>query len=153
MSDSQLIRIQKLVQKLKATHTEEEIKDLKVEETERLSSHLNKHSDSCKTCQTHLDLLESNLVTWVTQEDISKQQQKEHKKQLDESRLHLKKEHQMVDENTGLALGISLGLSIGTALGLLIFKNVALGIGPGIAIGVAIGAGIDENYKKEGRVL
>lgn len=153
MSDEQLIRIQKLVQKLKSTHTEEEMKDLKAEETERLSSHLNKHSDLCNACQTHLDILESNLLTWVTHEDLSKQQQEEHKKQLEESRLHLKKKHQMVDENTGLALGISVGLSIGTALGLLLFKNIAIGIGAGMAIGVAIGAGIDEEYKKEERIL
>lgn len=96
--------------------------------------------------------IENILALPLIRNEKGKLEGKAFLKAVNELKIHIQKQYNLVSKGYYVAIYMPLGVAIGLPFGL-IFKNIALGLPIGIGIGLAIGGALDQKAKKEGRVL
>ncbi|KPU44464.1 hypothetical protein OXPF_19580 [Oxobacter pfennigii] len=139
---------------LKKQLGDKEVKKFNLEFLKRAAVRMNSFSNTCETCEKHMEELAIFVEYLSTKSDfLEKQDQKEYQRRVNDIVTHLTKAHKLVTEGHYLSIGIALGLCFGLVFGQTLFDNLSLGMPIGMCIGLAMGSGMDADAKKKGLVI
>lgn len=96
--------------------------------------------------------IEALLLLPISRNEKGKLEGKAFFKSINELKISVQKQYNLVSKGYYVAIYLPLGVAIGLPFGLM-FKNLALGLPIGLGIGLAIGNALDQKAKKEGRVI
>lgn len=141
------------IEEIKKKATKSEIRELKLDQAERIANHLDIHSSKCVECKTLTMSLRDEAVTLSNQSDFSSSDILAFREFQQGLSNHLKRSHNKVQPNTGLSLGLGMGVAGGLMLGQSVFGDLGLGIALGVALGLPFGAWWDKKARNSGRMI
>lgn len=152
MNQKQTLTINKKIRELREKLDKKEVDALKLDLTERVAVHLDRFSPTCKTCMEGLAKLKTDLILLANSQSISDKDQLDHQGLVEDLSKHLREEHSMKQEGTGVAFGLAIGIGVGVILGI-VFNSLPSGIAVGVAIGLTMGNRLDKQSKKNGTLI
>ena len=149
-------RVDKEISAHRERLTDKEQKRFKLDLLLRVAGRVDSLSTLCGKCQLfQQDILQLSRDLWEVSL-MTKDQQKNVPRMINEIVKHLKKEHKLVTEGHYSAMwgGIGTAIGIGISAGLnAVTDSAGFGFILGIAIGMAVGKYLDKKAKTEGRVI